>query len=185
MPPGRNNPCPCGSGRKYKKCCALKDAISTGAHAETNFHRTDIYASTESVQSEKTADGGADVHQTNQAADNDSHAHDSPQPNSELIKLLDMASARETIEKLGMDDLRYLNKLIVERINFLMHCKSKVKLMAYHPGNRVRFTSASGEEKKGTVIRVNQKTVSIAVDGEPGWWKVAPDFLTRINSPHP
>ena len=21
---GRNSPCPCGSGRKYKKCCALK-----------------------------------------------------------------------------------------------------------------------------------------------------------------
>lgn len=21
---GRNQPCPCGSGRKYKKCCALK-----------------------------------------------------------------------------------------------------------------------------------------------------------------
>ena len=22
---GRNDPCPCGSGRKYKKCCLLKD----------------------------------------------------------------------------------------------------------------------------------------------------------------
>ena len=21
---GRNDPCPCGSGKKYKKCCALK-----------------------------------------------------------------------------------------------------------------------------------------------------------------
>jgi SWIM/SEC-C metal-binding protein len=21
--PGRNDPCPCGSGRKYKKCCGL------------------------------------------------------------------------------------------------------------------------------------------------------------------
>lgn len=25
---GRNDPCPCGSGRKYKKCCALKTEIS-------------------------------------------------------------------------------------------------------------------------------------------------------------
>ena len=24
--PGRNDPCPCGSGKKYKKCCALKEA---------------------------------------------------------------------------------------------------------------------------------------------------------------
>jgi hypothetical protein len=23
--PGRNDGCPCGSGRKYKKCCALKE----------------------------------------------------------------------------------------------------------------------------------------------------------------
>ena len=23
-PPGRNDPCPCGSGRKYKQCCATK-----------------------------------------------------------------------------------------------------------------------------------------------------------------
>lgn len=24
---GRNDPCPCGSGKKYKKCCGVKDAI--------------------------------------------------------------------------------------------------------------------------------------------------------------
>ena len=24
-PPGRNDPCPCGSGNKYKKCCLAKD----------------------------------------------------------------------------------------------------------------------------------------------------------------
>jgi hypothetical protein len=23
--PGRNDPCPCGSGKKYKKCCLAKD----------------------------------------------------------------------------------------------------------------------------------------------------------------
>jgi hypothetical protein len=23
---GRNEPCPCGSGKKYKRCCALKGA---------------------------------------------------------------------------------------------------------------------------------------------------------------
>jgi hypothetical protein len=29
MQPGRNAPCPCGSGKKYKKCCAPKDAENT------------------------------------------------------------------------------------------------------------------------------------------------------------
>ena len=24
MKPGRNDPCPCGSGRKFKQCCLLK-----------------------------------------------------------------------------------------------------------------------------------------------------------------
>jgi len=27
--PGRNDPCPCGSGKKYKKCCALKEEIAS------------------------------------------------------------------------------------------------------------------------------------------------------------
>lgn len=25
MKPGRNDPCTCGSGKKYKKCCAITD----------------------------------------------------------------------------------------------------------------------------------------------------------------
>ncbi|HET6460872.1 MAG TPA: SEC-C metal-binding domain-containing protein [Syntrophales bacterium] len=27
---GRNDPCPCGSGKKYKKCCLMKESIQTG-----------------------------------------------------------------------------------------------------------------------------------------------------------
>ena len=27
---GRNDPCPCGSGKKYKHCCLLKKSMSTG-----------------------------------------------------------------------------------------------------------------------------------------------------------
>src|SRR5688572_18466582 len=32
MQPGRNDPCPCGSGKKYKKCCAEK--VTTAAHLD-------------------------------------------------------------------------------------------------------------------------------------------------------
>jgi len=28
---GRNDPCTCGSGQKYKKCCAAKDAAAESA----------------------------------------------------------------------------------------------------------------------------------------------------------
>jgi Flp pilus assembly protein TadD len=34
---GRNDPCPCGSGKKYKKCCMAKDEkASASANAETS-----------------------------------------------------------------------------------------------------------------------------------------------------
>ncbi|MEJ2085616.1 MAG: SEC-C metal-binding domain-containing protein [Acidobacteriota bacterium] len=33
--PGRNEPCPCGSGKKYKRCCLAKDeAMEREARAE-------------------------------------------------------------------------------------------------------------------------------------------------------
>lgn len=28
---GRNNPCPCGSGKKYKKCCGSVSSMTKGA----------------------------------------------------------------------------------------------------------------------------------------------------------
>jgi tetratricopeptide (TPR) repeat protein len=30
--PGRNDPCPCGSGNKYKKCCLSKDEAAQAPH---------------------------------------------------------------------------------------------------------------------------------------------------------
>ena len=32
---GRNDPCPCGSGRKYKKCCLANEAVATAADTTT------------------------------------------------------------------------------------------------------------------------------------------------------
>ena len=32
--PGRNDPCPCGSGNKYKKCCLEKDDAARTAAAK-------------------------------------------------------------------------------------------------------------------------------------------------------
>ncbi|PIS34833.1 MAG: hypothetical protein COT37_00570 [Parcubacteria group bacterium CG08_land_8_20_14_0_20_43_9] len=31
MKVGRNGPCPCGSGKKYKKCCIAKETSSAPA----------------------------------------------------------------------------------------------------------------------------------------------------------
>ena len=34
---GRNDPCTCGSGKKYKKCCMLKDAENTTTEFKTIY----------------------------------------------------------------------------------------------------------------------------------------------------
>jgi hypothetical protein len=40
--PGRNDPCPCGSGKKYKKCCfqAELDLASTYTKQERDPHHS-------------------------------------------------------------------------------------------------------------------------------------------------
>ena len=40
--PGRNDPCPCGSGNKYKKCCLTKhDAAELAQHVEAEAERAE------------------------------------------------------------------------------------------------------------------------------------------------
>lgn len=34
---GRNDPCPCGSGKKYKKCCEAKDQAKEHAALESQW----------------------------------------------------------------------------------------------------------------------------------------------------
>ena len=36
--PGRNDPCPCGSGRKYKKCCLSRDEANGPKGVEPHGH---------------------------------------------------------------------------------------------------------------------------------------------------
>jgi hypothetical protein len=49
---GRNDPCHCGSGKKYKKCCADKDAAADRKILETNWSKAEAAAK---VEAEKNA----------------------------------------------------------------------------------------------------------------------------------
>jgi hypothetical protein len=42
--PGRNDPCPCGSGKKYKRCCLLREAAAAAAGAYTRAERDSAWA---------------------------------------------------------------------------------------------------------------------------------------------
>lgn len=47
---GRNDPCPCGSGKKYKLCCFSKDTQSKGPRIDI-FTENQIAASSEEIAS--------------------------------------------------------------------------------------------------------------------------------------
>ncbi|MEL6572711.1 MAG: SEC-C metal-binding domain-containing protein [Pseudomonadota bacterium] len=38
---GRNDPCPCGSGRRYKRCC-LKSGKFDGSRRDNHFQRAPL-----------------------------------------------------------------------------------------------------------------------------------------------
>ena len=42
-PVGRNEPCPCGSGRKYKRCCLERDAAQVSDHRSRTQARKSNY----------------------------------------------------------------------------------------------------------------------------------------------
>lgn len=58
--PNRNDPCPCGSGKKYKKCCGAKEApqktFSANPSMEVAKHVTSALLSLRSRLSEALAE---------------------------------------------------------------------------------------------------------------------------------
>jgi hypothetical protein len=96
---------------------------------------------------------------------------------TEMAKLLDMASAAEAVNQLGIDDLRFLNKLIVDRIHFLRRVKSSVQMTNFTLGERVGFWHNRGRIS-GIIVKFNKQTVTVTTD-EGMRWKVSPDLLER------
>jgi hypothetical protein len=83
----------------------------------------------------------------------------------------------DAILRMSEDDLRYLNRLIVERLKLIGQARSTVMLARFSVGDRVSFQSPSGERKSGVIIRLNKKTASITTD-DGQRWNVHPGFLT-------
>ena len=53
---GRNDPCPCGSGKKYKKCCAAKDAAKQHTVLEKEWNKSVKEFEKQKKDAEETAD---------------------------------------------------------------------------------------------------------------------------------
>lgn len=175
---GRNAPCPCGSGKKYKKCCYLKP----GNNINQQNSPTDKPAGLNrlAVQQSSTSLNVSHEKSSTKSTNDFSGEEKISNNTNEKIMLLDKETAMETISKLELDDLRFLNKIIVDRIKLLVNCRQSIEMSKFYPGCRVKFTSSAGEIKNGTVIRINKKTVSVEADGEAGYWKVSPQLLLKL-----
>jgi hypothetical protein len=95
---------------------------------------------------------------------------------SEMVKLLDKASAVEAVNKLGEGDLHFLNRLIIERLKIIHQMKSSMQMTKFTVGDIVCFHSSGGEIKRGIIHRLNKKTASIITDDKQQW-NVAPGLL--------
>ena len=95
------------------------------------------------------------------------------------FELADRAAAIELVRRMNEEDLRFLNRLIVEKLKLLNQARSMIMLAHFSVGDRVSFQVSTGERKAGVIIRLNKKTASIATD-DGQHWNVHPGFLTAV-----
>jgi hypothetical protein len=95
---------------------------------------------------------------------------------NQVCQLMNRTEAAEAIRRLDEGDLRFLNRLIVERLKLLHQARSTVMLAHFSVGDRVSFPASTGEQKTGVIVRLNKKTASIDTsDGQR--WNVHPVYL--------
>ncbi len=97
------------------------------------------------------------------------------------FELVDRAAAVEMIRRMNEDDLRFLNRLIVERLKLIGQARSMSMLARFSVGDRVSFQAPSGAPKAGIIIRLNKKTASIVTD-DGQHWNVHPALLTAVGT---
>lgn len=92
--------------------------------------------------------------------------------------VLDRELFTQALRHMGEEDLRYLNRMVVERLNLLAQAKSTAQLAQFAEGDRVHFTTNDGSLIQGVVVRLNRKTVSLRSDDGLNW-KVSPVLLRK------
>jgi len=92
--------------------------------------------------------------------------------------LLNREQFLEALRTMNEDDLRFINRMVVERLKLLSQAKSTMQLARFAEGDKVFFTLDSGEVKSGVIVRLNKKTASL-VTGDNQHWKVSPNLLRK------
>ena len=97
------------------------------------------------------------------------------------VKIVDRISAVEAIKRLNEEDLLFLNRLILERLNLISQARATTLMTSFTKGDRVGFLAPDGRAMECIVLRLNKKTVSVATD-DGHQWNVAPGLLRLVQS---
>ena len=81
--------------------------------------------------------------------------------------------------KYKLEELIDLNKRIVDYVKAAQHAKNAQAIANFELGDRVQFRTTAGETIKGTVFRINRKTIVVHSD-EHHNWKVSANLLQKV-----
>jgi hypothetical protein len=95
--------------------------------------------------------------------------------------VLDRELFVQSLRHMGEEDLLFLNRMVIERLNLLDQARSTVQLAQFSEGDRVEFTSPNGIVKRAVVVRLNKKTASLRTDDAQNW-KVSPALLRKMTA---
>ncbi|HYX33251.1 MAG TPA: hypothetical protein VE954_09070 [Oligoflexus sp.] len=83
--------------------------------------------------------------------------------------------------KYKLEELIDLNRRLVDYVKAVQHAKDMQAIAKFDVGDRVQFKTSAGGIIKGTIFRINRKTVVVHSDDHHDW-KVSPNLLQKV--PH-
>ncbi len=84
-------------------------------------------------------------------------------------ELTDRTALAEAVRHMNEEDLRYLNRLVVERLKLISQAHSTVMMAHFSVGGQINPDLYTGEIKTGEIIRLNKKTASNSADDGKKW----------------
>jgi hypothetical protein len=85
------------------------------------------------------------------------------------------------IDSMSYDELVKLNHKIVERLKFLDSMHRHKEMMQFSPGDQVCFEPAGRGKQFGTLVKYNQKTVTVITESGQKW-NVSPHLLSKVKT---
>ncbi len=91
-----------------------------------------------------------------------------------------VAAVLAHIEEFTEEELHHLNRLIVERLRLMQQVRAHRAMTQFRVGQRVRFTSNTGQFITGVLTKYNRKSVTVVTD-QGSTWTVSPSFLQAVD----